>query len=289
MLPVVVRYTRTQFTQTEQFLAVYGQHLAAVLASTESIHQHPWAWITSPLAFEQEDRVTHLLSEFIATARGANEICEHLHGAAGIDLTRTCRGLEHATYTLALLPSSGGALIEELMTPCQLPENRKSLSEFVGHVESFQSGLARLSASAGNVSALLDAEAARELSLALDCLDRWGLSGYSIAQVKTILRASTNTAKLLGEAQSSFRVLLMVIGCEAPATLSSATFLLETVRIIDATPFEMLHLRLPAFEHEHTRPILQTAQQEAAWLKAAESWLGADFDLTSAVAPGRGI
>lgn len=37
ILPVVVRFTRAQFTQTEQFLSVYAQHLAAVLAPCNSI------------------------------------------------------------------------------------------------------------------------------------------------------------------------------------------------------------------------------------------------------------
>ena len=38
----------------------------------------------------------------------------------------------------------------------------------------------------------------------------------------------------------------------------------------------------PAFEHERTKPLLQTAQQEAEALKTAESSLGTEFDLTLA-------
>ncbi len=78
-------------------------------------------------------------------------------------------------------------------------------------------------------------------------------------------------------------MLLAVIGCEAPATLSSAAFLLETVRIVETAPYEHLHLRLPAFEHENARPILTTAQQEALALRDAEASLGKEFDLTSLV------
>ena len=75
-------------------------------------------------------------------------------------------------------------------------------------------------------------------------------------------------------------MLLTVVGCNAPVTLSSAAFLLETVRIVEGAPFERLHMRLPAFELERTKPMLQEAQREAESLKAAESALGARFNLT---------
>src|SRR6202035_207221 len=55
ILPVVARFTRAQFTQVEQFLSVYAQHLAAVLAACNSIERHPWSWISNPLGFEEED------------------------------------------------------------------------------------------------------------------------------------------------------------------------------------------------------------------------------------------
>ena len=282
ILPVIVQYTRTQFSQTEQFLAVYGQHLAAVLAASESVHQHPWAWITGPLSFVEEDRVLEALGQFLEIVRRAHEYCGHLDEVAGITLTRTCRGLEHAAHILALVPQSGGALIDDLLTPCQSAENREALTEFIGHVGAYRAGFAIVSASAGNANALLDARTAQELSHALECFGRWGLDGYSIAEVSDILNASTNTTKLLGEAHSSFRVLLTVVGCDAPVTLSSAAFLLETVRIVEAAPFERLHFRSPAFEREGSKQLLQTAQQEAEALKTAESSLGTKFDLTLA-------
>src|SRR5258708_39050201 len=119
------------------------------------------------------------------------------------------------------------------------------------------------------------------MSDALDCVRQWGLEGLSLAEARQLLDARGDTAKRLGEAHSSFRVLLTVVGCEAPVTLSSAAFLLETVRIVETAPYERLHLRLPAFEHERTRPMLKTARQEASALREAEASLGKDFDLTS--------
>ena len=129
-----------QFTQAEHFLSVYAQHLAAVLAPCNAIDQHPWAWIAKPLQFEEEERVLGLLGDFLDVVRKADECCEQLDEVAGITLTRTQHGLEHAAYTLALLPQSAGAVVEELLTPCQSAANRQMLAEFVGHVESFRSG-----------------------------------------------------------------------------------------------------------------------------------------------------
>ena len=282
ILAVIVQYTRIQFSQTEQFLAVYGRHLTAVLAVCDTLHQHPWAWINTPLAFAEEDRALEGLSEFLASVRQANEYCDHLHDIAGITMTRTCRGIDYAARTLDMLPQTGDALIEDLLTPCQSAENRVVLLEFVGRVESFHAGIAKMSASAGNVNSLLDERTANDLSDALECFGRWGLDGCSIAEIRDILNASASTAKLLSEAHSAFRVMLTVLGCDAPATLSSASFLLATVRIVEAAPFDRLHLRSPAFEHERSKQFLQTAQQEAEALKAVASTLDTEFDLTLA-------
>jgi hypothetical protein len=96
--------------------------------------------------------------------------------------------------------------------------------------------------------------------------------GHSIAQLKELLKETIDTAKLLGEAQSSFRVLLNVMGCEAPVTLSSASFLLETVRIVEKAPFERLHLRQPAsigrFRDYNVGRTLLRSRGGAAWHSA---------------------
>ena len=110
-------------------------------------------------------------------------------------------------------------------------------------------------------------QTADELASALECLRQWGLERHDVTEIRALLDATTDTARLLEEAHSSFRVLLDVMGCDAPVTLASAGFLLETVRIVETAPFEQLHLRQPSFESERTRPMLQAARQQAAALK----------------------
>jgi very-short-patch-repair endonuclease len=281
ILPVAVRFTRTQFTQTEQLLSVYAQHLAAVLvaATCNSIDRHPWAWISKPLGFAEEERVLCALDEFLARVRKADECCEYLQ-EVGITVARTAHGLENSASTLALLPKSEEMLAGDLLVPCQIAANRHLLAGFVDHVESFRRGFEGLSSSASNVSSLLDAQTADKLAAALDCLRQWGLEGHYAAEIRELLNASIETARLIQEANSSFRVLLDVIGCDVPFALPSATFLLETVRIVETMPFDWLHLRQPTFEDEQARPMLQNAREEAKALKTAEASLGREFDLS---------
>jgi hypothetical protein len=164
ILPVVVNHTRTQLTQAEQFLAVYAQHLSAVLACCASVDEHPWAWIAKPLGFEEEERVLALLDAFVATVQKAEGHCNHLQDIAGITLTRTAHGLTHAASVLASLPASNGVLIEDLLATCQATANRQVITGFIEHVESYRRGTTELSAAADNATALLNPQIAGELS-----------------------------------------------------------------------------------------------------------------------------
>jgi hypothetical protein len=282
ILPVVLRFTRTQFTQAEQFLSVYAQHLAAVLAPSESLDQHPWAWIAKPLAFEEEENILVLLAEFLHAIERADKHCAFLEGTAGITLTRTAGRLQQALTPLALLPESDGPLIDDLMAPCQIESNRTILTNFLRNIDSFRHGVENLASSTGNISSLLAPEAVANISSALGRLHYWGLEERTGAEVQRLLAECEETTKLLQGANSSFRLLLGVIGCDTPATQASAGFLLETVRIIEGAPFEHLHLRQLAFEKEETKPKLHSARQEAMALKEAEAALGGEFDLSLA-------
>jgi hypothetical protein len=285
LLPAVVQFSRLQFTQAEHFLSVYGRHLSVVLAACDSIDRHPWAWVANPLPFEEEERILGLLQQFLELVRTADGHCERLQEVAGIVLTRTPRGLDNASSMLTLLPRAGAAIIEELLTPCRSAETRERLRGFCEHVESFRSAFRKVSASTSNASPLLDTRIADELSEALKCLHQCGLDGYSVAETRTLLNLASETAEAVRQAQSSFAMLLSLFGCEAPATLSSATFLLETARMVETAPFDHLHFRLAAFEDERTRPVLKTAQMEAAALRESEIVLGRDFDLTTLSGP----
>ncbi len=280
ILPVLVSYTQTQFTQAEQFLSVYAQHLTAVLAFCASVDVHPWAWIAIPLDFAGEERIQCLLRDFVARVRSGEECCEALEESAGIILSRTLHGLEHAAHTLALLPSSGAALVEDLLEPFRASENREAVRAFIEQNESFRRGVERLSAYASTISSLLYPETAGALARARECLRQWGLERHSVSEIKALLEECEDTARLLEEALFSLNVLLNVMGCEASVTLSSVGFLLETARLVESAPFDQLHLRRLSLENEGSRPFLQAARDQASALRKEESEFARDYDLS---------
>jgi hypothetical protein len=190
-----------QVTQAEQFLALYAQHLTTALSSCDHIDAHVWAWITKPLAFQEEERVLGLLEDFLAALREADGSC-HLLEAAGIALPRTLGGLESAAYGLTLLPDGTGSLVEELLTPCQHISNRELLTGFAGRVEAYRIGIERLSQTTTDTDALLDGPSAEELSAVLERFHHVELNGYSAAATRALLNRSTETARLIGEAYS---------------------------------------------------------------------------------------
>jgi very-short-patch-repair endonuclease len=280
-LPAAAQFNRTRFSQVEQFLSIYARHLTAALGPSNSIDRHPWAWIEKPLQFEEEDQVLCLLSEFVSVIREYDKQCGQLHDIAGISLACDRRGFQQAASMLALLPPSEDEIIAALLPSCQSPANNQELENFIGHVESFHSAFDKVSVVTSDAAALLDSQIAGNLATAVECLRQWGLEKYPLVGIKQLLNTTTEAAKLLGEAGASFRTLLSATGCDAPVTLASVLFLLETVRIVETAPFDLLHLRLPAFEQECAEPTLQTAQQEASMLRAAEISLGAEFNLAA--------
>jgi len=284
------QYTRANFTETEQFIAVYVQHLVAVLAPCSSINQHPWNWIAQPLSFDGDERVLNLLSEFLDTVRKADEYCDWLQETTGIALSRTILGLVRSSSILAILPDAGGKLLEHLLVLCQTQANRRLLAEFVDLVESYGKGLEALSSSVSDARSLFDSQTADKLAAAQECVRGWMLDELSVAEIKSLFGSSAETASLVQEAHSSFRTLLDIVGCEVPATLPNASLLLDTLRIVENMPFDRLHFRQASFESEHTKLMLETARQEAKAIKVAEASLGRDFDLSlcaGALTPGQ--
>ena len=274
------QYTRADLTATEQFVAVYVQHLVTVLASRTSIDQHPWNWIVQPLSFDGDERVLSLLSEFMDTVRNSEKYCDWLQETTGIVVPRTILALARSSSTLALLPDAGGRVLEQLLVPCQTQANRRLLGQFVDLVESYRKGFLALSSSVNDARSLLDPQTADKVAAAQECVRAWGLDGISVADIKNLFESSTQAAILVQKADMSFRILLDVVACEVPATLANASLLLDTLRIVDNMSFDRLHLRQAAFESEQTKPMLETARQEAKAIRVAEASLGRDFALS---------
>jgi KaiC/GvpD/RAD55 family RecA-like ATPase len=280
ILPSLVPFTQTQLTEAEQFLSVYSQHLSAVFSSSESLDKHPWVWILSPLGFEETERLLLAMEEFRTTVIAAEECCELLQSKGGIALGRTSHGLEEAAQILTNVPETGGILLGTLLGPCQMPSMRQRLGGFVTDIESYRRSFGVLSSFTARPETLLDEGADKILSEAVECRREWGLEADTLADVRRIHQMASEGARLIGEAHHSFRYLLDMIGCEAPAVFSTSTYVLETLQIVEKAPTERLHLRQATFEDERTKPLLIAARQEADRLKSEESKLSQDFDIS---------
>jgi hypothetical protein len=279
-LPVVVQYTQTDYTQTEQFLSIYAQHVAAVLASCDSVDHHPWSWVTVPLGFQDEEQLLSAMEEFRATAKHADECCRLLESEAGISLPLAIGSLQETATLLASLPEPGLMLAQHLLPSCQSPTTREKLERFAELVNSYRSGVAQLQTFTDNASSLISDDREQALEEALASVHELGLDSLTVAELREILEAVSDSATTFGEAHSSFELLSGVVACDVPATLPASAFLAEALRVIQNAPFDHLHLRQPSFEGEHIKPLLQTAKQEALALRSEEEKLRQDLDVT---------
>lgn len=279
LMPMMVQYTPTTFTQTEQFLAVYSRHLADVLGAWQSIDRHPWSWISSPLSFEDEERTLSLLEDIVRVIKTAEENCQLLEESAGVSLSRTPQGLERARYALELLPRTAGTLLPNALVACQNNGTCHALTEFVRHVEDFDGGMKKLSTVATDTRELLKARAKESLLNTLVRAKAWGLSEYSIATIKELRDASIQTAKKIEQAHGSCRRLLEALSCDTPVDVASANCALQTLQLIEGAPIESLHLRQATFEEMGARQTVASASMEARALKDRRASLEREFDL----------
>ena len=280
ILPSLVLFTPSELTQSEQFLSVYAQHLSAVFSSCETLEKHPWAWIQAPLGFEETEQLLAAMDEFRTTVRKAEECCGHLQSNAGITLGQSAHSLEEGAHTLAQLPVTNGVLVDDLLAPCQTPAMRQMLESFICDIENYRHSFASLCSFTARAETLLEVDADRILSEAVECGREWGLEAGTLADVRRIHQMAYEGARRIGEAKLSLRYLLDMVGCEAPAVFSTSTYVLETLEIIEKAPIESLHLRQATFEDERTKPLLLNARQEAIRIKGEEEKLSHDFDLS---------
>ena len=280
-LPVVIKYTQTDFIQTEQFLSVYSQHAAAVLASCDSIEQHPWSWITVPLGFAEEERFLNAMEEFRAASERAEDCCKRLESEAGLSVVLTIDGLLESVGMQASLPDVGTMLVENLLPSCQLASDRRRLESFVEQVETYRVGLASLESFTANAAAIISNDLEPALSAVLAAIDEKGLNGLTLAELRQLQKNVLGSVGIFVDAHSSIHHLLGIMACDAPATISSSIYLLELLRIVDTAPFGRLHLRQASFEAERIKPLLETAWQEAIAIKAEEEKLRQLSNLSS--------
>ena len=266
-LPQIAKFTKTGFAGIEELTTVYGQTLAGILESCNSLEMHPWAWVKSPLGIDEEARIFNALGEISATLRQIEEYLKELEESCGIAVVHSGHGLEGAEAYLAKLPEAEENILEQLLQPCLIPSTRQQLSGFIGQIETYCASYTRLTPITFEPDTCLDSGFDREISDALECLRRWKLDDHDVADLLRIWKVTSESAKLLDDAHSSFRLVLGVLDCDVVLTHSAIIYVLEFVRILESAPLDILHLRKPGFASEEIKPMLQAAKKRASDLK----------------------
>jgi len=279
-LPHVAKFTKTDFAEVEELASIYGQTLAGLLENCDSLEKHPWAWVTIPLGIDKEAEIFNSFSEILSTFERAEDCLQRLEETCGFTFVHSGHGLEAAGKIFAALPESEEGILEGILTPCQVLTTREELAHFAKSVETYHAFHEKLTSVSIHPDTLLEPEIDGDVADALECLGRWKLEDQEVADLLHTWKIATEAAKLLENANSSFRMLLGILDCDLKPTHQAITYLLEFVRVLDSTPFEVLHLRKPNFEQEHIRPMLQGAKKEARELKEEAERLQQSCDLS---------
>jgi very-short-patch-repair endonuclease len=277
--PHFVKFTKMEFAEVEQLVSIYAQTLSAILETCDSLDRHPWIWIAAPLGIQEEELIFIALDELLRAITRAEECQARLDDECGFVVAQSAGGLEEATKVLDKLPEPDGSLNERLLAACTTSSIRGQLSEFASHLEDFRNSYGSLTPFTALVDTLLDASFELNLTEGLEKLRHWRLERCTPAVLRETWKIASETARLLSEAHSSFRSVLSVVDCDAELTLSTVTYLLEFVKLLEVTPFDHLHLRNPVFEGESIHSIFKDAKKEADEIKKEAERLGERFDL----------
>ncbi len=280
LFPQFAKYTRADFAEIEQIVSIYGQTLAGVLENCESLDRHPWTWVRAPLGIEDEERLLGALGALLATIRRAEECCVRLEGIGGIACGSSIQGIEKAAKILLSLPQTEDGLAERLLAPCRSPLIRRQLAALANDLDAYRSSYKDLALSTTAPETFLDPQIDQEITDVFECLRRWKLDAHPVAELRRTWKVASETAKLLENADTAFRVLLGVLDCDMAPTHAAITYLLEFVRLLEHAPLENLHLRTSTYEDENVRPVFQGAKKDAAGIREEAERLRPQFDLS---------
>lgn len=280
-LPSLVKFSRTEYMQADQFCSVYAQHLSLILNLGEETDRHPWGWVRRSLSFDQEQQCLGLLQEFVGGVQRARECFKTLEEVTDISLSINVADCGRAGSLLGALPSADGALKVNLLTACREAATRQALAAFIMNVEQFQAASAHILKAASRGRRLLELKNHDSDELRLDCeqLYSLGLEKYSVSELKALYERDVAAEQVLGQTRSCFESVLSLLGCEAPLNAGTVAFLLSACRMAESLPVELLRLRCESLKDDGTAAHLSTAKEESDALKVLHAKLSATFNL----------
>ena len=281
-VPNALGFTRAEYAHKEAFLAVYAQHLAAVVEISPELDKHPWAWLSKPLSFEEEERLLDLLAGALGMLASIFEHAEKLRAEPGFVLARRLDEIDRVKTVLESLPEDVPIAGTRLLAACLQDELLGQLRQFVQDVRTARGAVDVARRFAVSTEDFLATDSAGALTDAFETLGQLALLDSTITDLRR-LRLGLKAAYLkLSEAQSSLLAMKSLLGCEVGCDFGSIEFLLCCVRLLENAPFEVLHLRSASLERDGIPSILRSAVEESDGINALASDLSSVFDLTAA-------
>jgi very-short-patch-repair endonuclease len=281
LLPALSQFTRSQFGEATQFLAVFGTHLAGIKQVAPAVNDHPWAWVQKALSFGEEVRILDLLTALGAELPVAIELRNSLMEHAALRLEDSILGLGKVRDYASRLPTPVDGLIPSILALCPDRGTRTLLRNFIEDVEVVRSkdDILRAATVADNTELLLLAENSRLLTLAIERLRSLGLERINAVGARNLLVKIRKAQKVLTDVGICYSELQTLIGTQLPFTIAHADMVLRCLRLIESAPADALHFRAPALEDESVRALLREAAGEAEILRKTHAELDARFDL----------
>jgi len=279
-VPNVLKFTRAEYAQREQFLSVYARHLSAVLDMCSGLREHPWGWIVKALTFEEEEQIVDRLGSLSRILNEADECRRNLSERVAISLEESINGIRSAREILVALPEPGDTLNHNLLEPCRDVRNRAMLRDFALDLETATSALRVLNGATAHHEALLRSDVTQGLATAFETIRARALQKCTCSQLRDLFEIRKAAERSLGEAENCFVTLQAFLGCEADFDEPGVESVLNCLRLIESAPLDVLHLRAASLEADNASQIVRDAADEARSLRARHEELSRSFDLS---------
>jgi very-short-patch-repair endonuclease len=281
ILPFLTQFSRSEYLHSEQFLAVYAQHLSSIVAPSQQLNEQPWAWVNKPLSFDEEQACLGFVDTFLTALRNARRCFGLIQDTIGLSLSTRTQDLQRVRDLAAALPLRAGALKDVLLVPCNDAITVGALAQFVKNVEDFRNASGHISAAGSHGVLLFEPNTAERLRENFHSLQQLGLEDYSFGDLKTAYRQNQAAQLTIEQAPRSFSTVISLLGFDALPTLETLGPLLMAYKITEEDlPVEILHLRSASLQADGTAAHLRAARQLAEGLRGTRAQLSLRFSMS---------
>ena len=281
-VPHAMQTDRTEYARKQAFLALYGQHLAAVLEVNSDLNGHPWAWLDKPLSFEDEERLTEHLAGLIKSIEHAKEQVELLQTTSGVAVELRVPTIGQIRELQETLPSDAPNIPQKFLSICIDPISRNELNYFGIDIRSARTALTVISKYVVSPEKLASSGQVAELQAAAVGLAEQRLTDRTLNDLRELRRHTKEVLEMLSSGQQAFDALASLLAWDQQFGAAPVDVLLSFLRVIESTPFDVLHLRSELLERDGAAITVREAKEEHDHLEQIGTALSSVCDVSAA-------